>query len=401
MKKLIFISFIVLIGTSNNIYAGTYGGGSGIEGDPYLISDPNHMHEIGADVGDWGSHFLLTNDIDLSRFSGTEFNIIGNDANSFTGVFDGGGYVINHFKYTSTGVNYIGIFSYIETGGIIKNLGMTNVDVDAGTGTVVAALAGSNVGDITNCYARGDVIGHAVVGGLVGANYGTISDCYAEGIVNVTDMGDDTVGGLAGYHNGGTISNCHAASNVMGGSYIGGLVGGVREGVILECYARSNVTATGWHVGGLVGISDYGTISYCYAIGEIRGGGWGGNDTAGLVGYLNFGTVSNCYSKGSVIGYRYAGGLIGTVGNTGELMFCYTTSTVSSVVSMGGMIGRDFAGSYTSCFWDSDINPDVNGIGDSSDPNVIAKSTAEMQTLSTFAGAGWDFGTPIWEYYTG
>jgi hypothetical protein len=32
---------------------------------------------------------------------------------------------------------------------------------------------------------------------------------------------------------------------------------------------------------------------------------------------------------------------------------------------------------------------------------VIAKSTAQMQTLSTFVSAGWDFGSPVWIYYTG
>jgi hypothetical protein len=46
---------------------------------------------------------------------------------------------------------------------------------------------------------------------------------------------------------------------------------------------------------------------------------------------------------------------------------------------------------YTKCFWDSDVNPDVNGIGNRSDPNVIGMSTAEMQTRSTFTEAGWDF----------
>ncbi len=33
----------------------------------------------------------------------------------------------------------------------------------------------------------------------------------------------------------------------------------------------------------------------------------------------------------------------------------------------------------------------MNGIGNITDPNVIAKSTVEMQTQGTFTDAGWDF----------
>jgi hypothetical protein len=58
-------------------------------------------------------------------------------------------------------------------------------------------------------------------------------------------------------------------------------------------------------------------------------------------------------------------------------------------------VGGDSGGSYTKCFWDSDINPDVNGIGNANDPNVIAKTTAEMMVGSTFTDAGWDF-VEVW-----
>jgi len=63
--------------------------------------------------------------------------------------------------------------------------------------------------------------------------------------------------------------------------------------------------------------------------------------------------------------------------------------------NIGGSIGYDDGGSgiYTKCFWDSDVNPDVNGIGNTTDPNVIGKSTSEMQKESTFTD--WDF-IEIW-----
>ena len=48
MKK--HISLILMIVTCPGAIsqAGVYGGGSGTEADPYLISDPNHMQEIGV-----------------------------------------------------------------------------------------------------------------------------------------------------------------------------------------------------------------------------------------------------------------------------------------------------------------------------------------------------------------
>jgi hypothetical protein len=62
---------------------------------------------------------------------------------------------------------------------------------------------------------------------------------------------------------------------------------------------------------------------------------------------------------------------------------------------IGGLIGSDNSGAYTACFWDADLNPDVNGIGDITEPNVIAKSTTEMHTESTYTDEGWDF-IDIW-----
>jgi len=56
---------------------GQYGGGNGTAQNPYLISEPNHLQAIGANSNDWGKHFKLMADIDLSGYTGTQFNLIG------------------------------------------------------------------------------------------------------------------------------------------------------------------------------------------------------------------------------------------------------------------------------------------------------------------------------------
>ena len=167
-----------------------YGGGSGTEEDPYQIWDVNHMQAIGADANDWDKCFKLMADIDLSAFTGTQFNIIGywnssEDNAAFNGVFDGNGNKISNFTYISTGTSYIGLFGYVfGYNAEIKNLGLIDPSVSAGG--VVGSLVGFiEAGSISNCYFKGGTVsGNWSVGGLVGWNTGTVTNCYATGVVD-------------------------------------------------------------------------------------------------------------------------------------------------------------------------------------------------------------------------
>ena len=181
-----------------------YGGGKGEPNDPYLIFNANHMNAIGEDSNDWDKHFKLRADIDLSSFTGTAFNIIGNYTSKFTGVFDGNGHTISNLTYNTNGVNFIGLFGYVDGPyAEIKNLGLIDPNIDAGTGFCVGSLVGwINDGAITGCYVRsGSVTGQGGVGGLVGYNGSTITSCYSTGSVT----GNSSVGGLVG-DNQGTAS---------------------------------------------------------------------------------------------------------------------------------------------------------------------------------------------------
>jgi len=230
-----------------------YGGGTGEPNDPYLIFDANQMNAIGADSNDWDKHFILMADINLSGFTGTEFNIIGiHYYNEFTGVFDGNGHTISNFTYTSTATTCIGLLGYVDDPNAeIKDLGLIDPNVDAGTGRDVGSLVGFvKDGTITNCYVEGgSVSGVDYVGGLVGnAYYGTISNCYSTG--SATGTGD-YVGGLVG-RNRATISDCYATGDVSGDYDVGGLVGENYRGTITKCYSTGSVSGNRY-VGGLVG----------------------------------------------------------------------------------------------------------------------------------------------------
>ncbi|MHC4083611.1 MAG: GLUG motif-containing protein [Planctomycetota bacterium] len=302
--------------------------GEGDSNNPYLVHTHEELNMIGLCPCVWDMHFKLMAGIDLGHYTGTEFNIIAN----FTGVFDGNDHTIANFTHDSNDIRYIGLFGYVE-GGEIRNLGLIDTEVGAETGYYIGSLAGGNSGTITNCYA-GDVsiIGDYFVGGLVGGNGGTITNCFVEG---GSVSGSNWIGGMVGL-NADEINNCYATSSVAGDYTVGGLTGG-NGGTIANSYVKGGIVSGNYWVGGLSGYNK-------------RTGNSGG-------------TITNCYAADSVEG----------------------------VSTVGGLVGYNNSGVYSSSFWDNTINPSLTGIGNITDPNVIGESTTNMQTESTFTGAGWDF----------
>ena len=138
---------------------------------------------------------------------------------------------------------------------------------------------------------------------------------------------------------------------------------------------------TGDHVGSLVGRLGNGTVTGCYA----RGGTISGrNDVGGLAG-TNYGTVTNCSSSASVSGTDLrVGGIVGR-NHRSSITTSYSTGTVSGGGSVGGLVGSNYEGSITSSFWDMETSGLLTSDGG------IGKTTAKMQTASTFLNVGWDF----------
>jgi hypothetical protein len=177
------------------------------------------MQAIGADANNWDKCFKLMADIDLGQFTGDEFNIIGNGDNPFTGVFDGNGHTISNFTYvTATRIHFVGIFGATGEISEVKDLGLIDPNVDAGTSWYVGSLVGGNSGTVTGCYVDGGcVLGRGIVGILVGDSDGTITNCQSRSVVS----GNDRVGGLVGL-NRGIITNCYTSSSVSSVEWIGG-----------------------------------------------------------------------------------------------------------------------------------------------------------------------------------
>jgi predicted outer membrane repeat protein len=336
-----------------------YGGGTGEVDEPYLIYTAKQMNAIGAESNDWDKHFKLMADIDLGGYTEMDFNIIGIDhINAFTGIFDGNGHTISNLSYTSTHRDHTGLFGF-AIGAVIKDLGLIDFNVDAGTGDYIGSLAGwFELGSIINCFCEsGSISGGREVGGLVGVCYGNsnISDCYFNGSV----LGNDSVGGLVAINISGSISNSFSVGEVFGRDDVGGLLGGNR-GTINHCYSTADVTGTDRSIGGLVG-NNSGTIVNCYSRGDVSGH----RAVGGLAG--NGGIIINCYSVGKVSGTMGVGGLVGSGSNQG---------------GRGGAPVRD---AIWMSFWDIETSGQLTSDGG------FGKTTVKMQDPNTFIDAEWDF----------
>lgn len=361
MRSVLVLSMMLLL--ARVVWAESYGGGSGTAEAPYQIRTAEQMNAIGLHPGDWGSHFIVMNDIDMALLLDPEsgsheaYNIIGRGAeHPFSGTFDGNDRVISNVFYEerATADYYIGLFGYTGSTATVLNLGLKNVYFSSNEGNSIGALVGYNMGTIRGCSLIGASRGANCVGGLVGENWvsGTITGCEAD----VSVMGDENIGGLAGL-NRGVITMCSASSSVWGISGIGGLVG-----------------------------KNYGSISTSYATGWLSGElFW----TGGLAG-LNSGDVTDCYADVSVNGGSFwSGGLVGW--NSGPITDCYSAGAVSGSSYTGGFAGENYdAGAFGGCFWDMQTSGIGNGVGSGSSSGLAGKTREEMYMISTFIDAGWD-----------
>ena len=131
----------------------------------------------------------------------------------------------------------------------------------------VGGVVGQNNGSSTveNSYNTGAVSGGEYVGGVVGYNLsgGSVTNSYNTGAVSGLDSGTgNRVGGVVGDNNGGSVTNSYNTGSVSG-NQVGGVVG-LNGGIVENCYNTGTVTGTDDYVGGVVGYNDSGTVTDCY-----------------------------------------------------------------------------------------------------------------------------------------
>ena len=98
--------------------------------------------------------------------TGQGFYPIGDTASRFKGSLEGNNHKISGLFTNLPGTSYLGLFSVIDEGSSVSNLGLEGINI---TGyDYVGGLAGALSGTITNVHTTGSVSGNSYVGGLVG-----------------------------------------------------------------------------------------------------------------------------------------------------------------------------------------------------------------------------------------
>lgn len=318
-------------------------------GSPYKIPrEISTLQELNTVVrNDPYGWFKLTANIDMTPAAnwnnGTGFSPI----YYFQGTFDGNGYQIRNLKVTS-GQILVGLFAQLD-GAIVRNLGLTNVNV-RGAG-LTGGLAGTVTNSlVTNSYVEGTVTGASSrygnafeIGLFAGAiRASTVERSYSRGTVNGSIA---SAGGFAG-----TIA----------------AEGGARS-VVQECYARVSVLPTS-------------------TANNVTAGGF--------AAVLDSSTATNLYALGTVRGRNYVGGLIGIIAGEGNIFdFSYSRNTVEdwSIPGKAGTYGAELGTTahFGPLLWDSTVDS-----GAAYAPGGQARySTAVLQAPTATSQFPYDNGT--------
>lgn len=316
--------------------------GKGDPNEPFILRDANDLFCVMSRSEDWSCTFELHADIDM-RDKRTFLPLA-----DFTGSLDGKGHAISNLMIHEDSI-HLGLIGCLEAG-TIRNLSLTDVDIE-GTGLQSGALVALNLaGRITRCSMSGNM-------------------------------------GTTGVVRNGTWYSCD----------VGGLVGASYRGYIEECSALPRIVGERGFmgVGGLIGLNNTGPVVCSRTAVDISV-----DDTvrvaAGFVG-SNGGSITNCFASGSVVrkstpgkkeSYVYWRTVSGFAGDScgGIVHCCASTRVVQGDESCSEAAG--FLSQYSEgglgCFWDTE----VSGCTDRS--NATGLTTAQMQQAQTYIRAGWD-----------
>jgi hypothetical protein len=354
--------------------ANAFAGGNGSAGSPYQIASWQDLDNMRNNLG---AYYVLTTDLSSAStgyntyagsaaHSGAGWAPIGDNNNKFTGSFDGDGHTLAGMVVAQPGTNYVGLFGYLSSGATVQNLTIQDPSFS----------------------------GAANAGGLTGYSDGTVSQVH---IVNptITTVAEDA-GGIAGKATGNiTLSSVDGGSVTSGAAWGGGITGWQASGTISRSWTNTAVSGLN-DVGGIVGYGQNASISNCYAAGDVSSPSLSENSFGGLAGVG--GTITNSYAAGNVtiagIGYN-TGGLFGEGGAT--IRNDFAVGTVTSTGPMGGFVGLNqttISNSY-SVFGTPVGSGPSTGVTDVADGSAF-KGLAHDHAVYNNTGTEWDFAT-IWE----
>ena len=285
----------------------------------FAISEPGELAYLAKLVNEGinftGKTIKLDSDIDLSEHYWVP---IGNHSHKFNGTFDGQNNQIKGMFISERDSEYVGLFGQIGSNCALNNI------------TIL-------------------------------------------GKIEITLKNDIRLGGICGYADGGSITNCHNSVNMSissidkidntnpSGNYIriGGIIGSIENSTAITNCSNNGDIAVDSSTTELSDMHQLGGI-----VGEIHS--TTGQNTAKVIDCYNDGNISNKISKDDA--YCDIGGVCGWI-NNGLIINCYNSGLIKSISTsgttksyIGGLIGYteglDLVNSYSigNITVESDIN---------------------------------------------
>jgi len=320
-----------------------FGGGVGSNANPFVISTPQHLVNLAANVnngsanGFVGYYFILHNDLDIADISAAiglaGWQPIGSNTHPFRAVFRGGSHTISGINITRSMMSDVGLFGVISDESAIHDLTTEgNVLGGAFTGGVV----GNNRGALYNIVNRVNVANITIpnlqnFGGVVGFNAttGTITNSANYGIINANA---NHVGGIAG-SNLGNITTSFNAGSVSGNLNVGGIAG-ANDGNIDQAFNTASITGTQTNIGGITG-DNRNVLQNAYNTGSIYRGDISAMSLGGISGNNALvATINHTYNIGYVQNTMVSGGISGF--STGQIANSFSSSNVFNGVLTHG-----------------------------------------------------------------
>ena len=289
-------------------------GGSGVEGDPYLIANARQMGKINSHLSATKTYYKLVDDIDMTGVTWTSLNADG------TNVIDLDG--------NSKTISHLGKPLFTQINGTVSDLTITDAAI---------STSGTYYGILCRTINQGTCVisNVSIINSSIESSGGT-----AGGFIGRVETGCPSL----------TMTDCSATNLTLKGSghYAGGLIGyvNVPNVSITRCHTSGTVTTesgSGRHVGGLVGgINENGSVA-----------------------------ISDSYSTCTIHGYQFYGGLVGTIVSTGSgsIDRSYATGEVSATkgnAGAGGLVGALETANFSitkSAAWNGKVAPPSGKIG--------------------------------------
>ena len=370
-----------------------YAGGTGVDGDPWLISNAIHMVHMNEDLASGTTkYFKMIADVDMAPVTGwVPANISGSYDKGIN--FDGDGHVISNFS--ASGSDYPSLFGVLY--GTVKNLTIDKATINSTNHTgVVASYIGTTgmVGNCDNVTVSNSTVtstgssskrNAGVFSGIIN-NSGTINNCHVTGTSAVVQENTTTasnVGGFVGNVNAAaTITNCTAKANVTNKSsyYTGGFIGQIGSAVVpvisncaylggtISASRSNNNSPVGGFIGRIAGNAGV-NITDCYVTGATISANPCGR-VGGFVGDAANGTPKNTFTSCHVVNSTISAGTNtgGFTGTYGSMSKCYVDNVIITAKNQnaGGFAGYPEGSSISDCYVTSTVSVEggtYNNIG--------------------------------------